>query len=286
MRKADPYNFAAAAAERVIREQGITSLPVDPVAIARSIGIDVQAKPASNAGVSGMLIRLNDQFCIAYATHIYSLGFRRFSIAHELGHYFLEGHVDAIFVDDSVHEFSRRLPIDDEVRARGRSLRGTVAYAEHIVLRGTSGRGRWPRGGREFGRYMLRLINGDGDPVHRMRPRTHCDRYQLGQQGRYAAMSRSLRDIDGIDWIRKNKPLPRDCVTRTLNIDPERVRRSDRAEGESALFGGDLRIKVSEDAIGLGGYGKTLTVLYGIEPPEEDDNDEKIIESWTPRHRR
>ena len=69
----------------------------------------------------------------------------------------------------------------------------------------------------------------------------------------YAAMSRSLRDIDGIDWICKDQPSPRDCVTRTLNIDPERVRRSDRAEGESAFrdwFGGDLRIKVSEEAIG------------------------------------
>jgi hypothetical protein len=109
-----------------------------------------------------------------------------------------------------------------------------------------------------------------------------------GNKVDYAAMSRSLRGIDGIDWIRKNQPLPRDCATRALNSDPERVRRSDRVESESAFqdwFGGDLRIKVSEDAMGLGGYGKTLTVLYGIELPEEDDNDDDIIESWTPRHR-
>jgi hypothetical protein len=105
-------------------------------------------------------------------------------------------------------------------------------------------------------------------------------------------MSRSLRDIDGIDWIRKNQPLPRDCITRTLNSDPERVRRSERVEGESAVqdwFGGALRNKVSEEAIGLGGYGKTLTVLYGIDLPEggEDDNDDdQLVESWTPRHRR
>jgi Zn-dependent peptidase ImmA (M78 family) len=32
------------------------------------------------------------------------LGFRRFTIAHELGHYFIEGHVDAIFSEGSVHE--------------------------------------------------------------------------------------------------------------------------------------------------------------------------------------
>jgi hypothetical protein len=37
--------------------------------------------------------------------------------------------------------------------------------------------------------------------------------------------------------------------------------------------------------MGLWVYGKTLTVMYGIELPEEDDNDDDIIESWTPRHR-
>jgi hypothetical protein len=107
----------------------------------------------------------------------------------------------------------------------------------------------------------------------------------------YATMSRPLRDIDGIIWIRKNQPLPHDCVTRTLNSNPERVKRGDRVEGESDFqdwFGGALRIKVSEDAIGLGGYGKTLTVLHGIELPEdsEDDNDEDVVKSWTPLHRR
>jgi hypothetical protein len=39
--------------------------------------------------------------------------------------------------------------------------------------------------------------------------------------------------------------------------------------------------------IGLGSYGKTLTVLYGIELPDEDDqDDDSLQESWTPRSRR
>ena len=286
MRKADPYNFAAAAAERVIREQGITSLPVDPVAIARSIGIDVQAKPASNAGVSGMLIRLNDQFCIAYATHIYSLGFRRFSIAHELGHYFLEGHVDAIFVDDSVHEShagflsTMKYELEADHFAARLLMPNTLFYA---ALRGVAD---GLAAVESLADTCCASLTATAIRYTECAPEPTAIVISSGNKVDYAAMSRSLRDIDGIDWIRKNEPLPRDCVTRTLNIDPERVRRSDRAEGESALFGGDLRIKVSEDAIGLGGYGKTLTVLYGIEPPEEDDNDEEIIESWTPRHRR
>ena len=39
--------------------------------------------------------------------------------------------------------------------------------------------------------------------------------------------------------------------------------------------------------IGLGGYGKTLTVLYGIELPDGDDqDDDSLQESWTPLFRR
>jgi hypothetical protein len=107
----------------------------------------------------------------------------------------------------------------------------------------------------------------------------------------YCAMSRALRDMDGIDWIRRGQPLPQNCATRQLSGNPERVRRGERTEGPSAFqdwFGRNLRSEVSEDAIGLGEYGKTLTVLYGIELPEEsdEDSDDEVIEAWPPRHRR
>lgn len=106
-------------------------------------------------------------------------------------------------------------------------------------------------------------------------------------------MSKALRECDGIDWIRKKQPLPMGSETRTFNSDPDKIRRADRMEGESSFqewFGGDLRLTVAEDVVGLGSYGKTLTVLHGIELPEDaediDEDEEKIAESWTPRFRR
>src|SRR5258708_11343233 len=104
---------AAPEANRVIRERNITKLPVDPMALARGIGIEVVAKPASAQGVSGMLIRHGNDFVIAYATHIDSPGFQNFSIAHELGHYFLEGHVDAVIGTDGVHQSHAGFSSDD-----------------------------------------------------------------------------------------------------------------------------------------------------------------------------
>jgi hypothetical protein len=62
MRKAGLYDQAAAAAERVIREHGVSTLLVDPMAIARNVGIEVKEKPASSGGVSGVLVRLGMSF--------------------------------------------------------------------------------------------------------------------------------------------------------------------------------------------------------------------------------
>ncbi len=53
-------------------------------------------------------------------------------------------------------------------------------------------------------------------------------------------------------------------------------------------FGGKRSIEISEDVVGLGRYGKTLTVLYDIDIPEAEDeeDEESLIESWTPRFKR
>jgi hypothetical protein len=90
-------------AEVLLRDEGITTLPVDPFAIAVSRDIEVRPKPDTAGGVSGMLLRHGDFFGILYATHIGSDGFQRFSIAHELGHFFLDGHIDHILPRDGVH---------------------------------------------------------------------------------------------------------------------------------------------------------------------------------------
>ena len=296
MRKADLYDQAAAAAERVIREHGISTLPVDPMAIARSIGIEVREKPASSGGVSGMLIRLGDlrlgdQFCIGCATHIRSAGFRRFSVAHELGHYFLEGHFEAIFADGPVHEsragflsnlkyeleadhFAARLLMPNALfYAALRGVGDGLAAVESLAATCCA----------SLPATAIRYTECVSEPVAIV--------VSSSNNIDYCAMSRALRDVDGIDWIRRGQPLPQTCTTRELNRNLEGVRRGERVEGASAFqdwFGGNLRREVSEDAKGLGEYGKTLTVLYGIELPEDndEDSDEEVIEAWTPRHRR
>src|SRR5208283_4564934 len=90
-------------AEAFLRTEGITTLPVDPFAIAASRDIVVKAKPDTAEGVSGMLLRHGNTFGILYATYVPSEGFHRFSVSHELGHYFLEGHIDHVLPQDGIH---------------------------------------------------------------------------------------------------------------------------------------------------------------------------------------
>src|SRR3546814_3179134 len=59
-------------AEAFLRDEGITTLPVDPFMIAASRDIEVKEKRDTTGGVSGMLLRHGDVFGILYATHIRS----------------------------------------------------------------------------------------------------------------------------------------------------------------------------------------------------------------------
>ncbi len=83
-------------AERLLQELEIDALPIDPFQIARRLDIELRPLPASAGGASGMLLHVNGQFGICYPTHIDSDGFKNFSVGHEIGHYRLPGHLDAV----------------------------------------------------------------------------------------------------------------------------------------------------------------------------------------------
>ena len=286
------YQMAMRKAENFLADKGISALPVDPVAVASSLGIVVQPKPTKSVGVSGMLVRHQDAFGIMYATHIDSEGFQRFSIAHEIGHYVLDGHVDHIFPSGNGHHESRAgfvSPDPFELEADH--------FAAGLLM---------PRP--QFRRKLLRL--GDGlDAVEGMAAdcRTSLTataiRYaettplpvavvlSTGSNVDYCFMSQSLRDFDSLDWLRKGQPLPTGVETDLFNNDPQNVLLARRNHADTDLrnwFGGPRSMPGTEETIGLGSYGRSLTVLtsnvFADDDPGEDDED--LQESWTPRFRR
>ena len=112
-----------------------------------------------------------------------------------------------------------------------------------------------------------------------------------GAQIDYCFISEALRALRGIDWIRKGQIVPRASATFAFNQNSGDVKAGKRTSGTSDLqdwFGGSRSIEVTEDIMGLGSFGKTLTVLYGFEVPDEDDEaeEESLVASWTPHFRR
>lgn len=110
----------------------------------------------------------------------------------------------------------------------------------------------------------------------------------------YCFMSDAMKSLPKLDWLRKGTPLPAGTATAALAADAARVTAGDRAIDEVDVrdwLGGPTRAAVSEEALGLGSYGRVLTVLtsgtIGQDGPDEDEDDEEsLVESWTPRFRR
>jgi Zn-dependent peptidase ImmA (M78 family) len=291
MKRSDPYLFAALQAEQVIRDRGIVALPVEPIAIAQELDIEVVAKPANNQGISGMLMRVGNSYGIAYATHLDNPGFERFSIAHELAHYFLPGHVDAVFDDHGIHESHAGFGSDNRYELEADHFAAALLMPRQMFSAALRRAGEGvPAIERLAGicktsltATAIRYTQCTSDPVAIV--------ISMGGTIDYCCMSEALRDCDGLYWIRKRQAVPRNTATFAFNRDPDKVRHAHRIEDESDLqtwFGGSHNIKLCEHIIGLGRFGKTLTVLHGIDLPDDqdEDDDQELTESWTPRFRR
>lgn len=92
--------------EQLAKQFGFEKPSIDPFKIAEEENIVVEAKAPDREGMSGCIVFTDDGVGIIYATHIRSEGFKRFTVAHELGHYFLDGHPEEILKTAPVH-FSR-----------------------------------------------------------------------------------------------------------------------------------------------------------------------------------
>lgn len=276
-------------AEQLLRELRIDNLPIDPFAVAHQLDIELRPLPASTGGASGMLLHVSGVFGIGYPTHVANEGFRRFSVAHEIGHYRLPGHVDAVLGADGQHYSKAGFRSTDRYEQEADQFAAALLMPSKLFAAaiGRAGDGLkaietlQAKCETSLEATAIRYAQTNRAPVAIVRSRADTIDY--------AVMSSPLKDFPGLDWIRKGTPLPAESVTATFNYDAENVARGRRVEGESSLqdwFNGPHRQVVVEEVVGLGNYGKTLTVLTGMESPDEIEDDEgDLEESWAVRFR-
>ncbi|WP_309491470.1 ImmA/IrrE family metallo-endopeptidase [Trinickia mobilis] len=262
-------------AEKLVKDEGL-SLPVDVLSLAASREITVVAKPASAQGVSGMLIRSGEQFAIAYATHIKSEGFQRFSVAHELGHYFLAGHPEAVFRNGEVHESRAGFASSDRYELEADHFAAGLLMPSHLFAAAS---GRYPDG--------LEAIRGLADECKTSLTASAIRYAELseaavaiiisrGSSVDYCFASSSMRGCKGYRHLKKDATVPRDSLTRGFNQNSKNVESAieDGADSELNLwFHVDDEIPAYEEVIGLGEYGRTLTVITADIPADDDERD-------------
>jgi len=281
--------------EALVRDLKIDSLPIDPFAIAADHDIVVEPKPDTEPGVSGMLLRHGDVFGILYATHIPNEGYQRFSVGHELGHYFLDGHIDHVLPDNGVHAshagFMSADPYELEAdnfaagllmpstmvrRALGRHASGLAAVESVAGLCRTS-----------LTATAIRYAELSQDAVAVV--------ISTGRTIDYCCLSDLMKSLPQLSWLKKGTPVPQGTATAKFNTNSERIANADHTEADIDIMdwlGGRKSVSATEEVIGLGRYGKTLTVLTCPSLVDEtykdeyEDEESGLEARWTPRFRR
>ena len=282
-------------AEQLLQDENLLELPVDLEALAQPRGIFIKEMDSAEEGVSGMLLRHGDTFGILYSTRIPNTGFQRFSIAHELGHFFIDGHLDQIPFDENMHSSRAGFVSSDHYE------READHFAAGLLMPTTLVRGVIDRASE--GLCGIEAVQQKANAsliaaaIRYIGLTDVAAAIIVSRDGRvdYCFMSETMRSLKEIAWLRKGTLIPSDTVTESILDKSEEEQREARAEGEvdiTTWFGGRRSVTAWEEVIGLGSYGRVLTVLICPDlvdeayMDEDEDSDEALEESWTPRFRR
>lgn len=269
-------------AEKLVRDERLT-LPIDVLSIASKREILVEPKPASVKGVSGMLIRVGNGFAIAYATHIKSEGFQRFSIAHELGHFFIEGHPETVFRGGRlVHESHAGFASGDQVELEADHIAAGLLMPSHLFK---AAAGRYSDGFEaieKLAELCKTSLTASAIRYAELTDAAIAIVMSSDSTVDYCFASQAMRRANGYRHLKKGTVLPKDSLTRAFNQDLSNIEAGKRDTDDTDVmdwFHTDAEIDATEEVVGLGEYGRTLTILTADIP---DDDDEDGDREWAP----
>jgi Zn-dependent peptidase ImmA (M78 family) len=268
---------AESEAENVITRYGFTALPICPFTIAKNADITVQPKDSVEPGVSGFLMRVGNTFGILYARHIANEGFIRFTVAHELGHYFLPGHPEQLFPNgDGLHRSRSGFISQDRHERQADQFASALLMPEKLFTKAIDKAGQgFPAiqslsalSKTSITATAIRFTKYTDDPVAVI--------VSSGTSVEYCFLSERLKDVKGLEWLKKGDLIAPGSTTAGFNKNPGNVSEARQDDGCCSLddwFDGAPQIEMNEDVVGLGNYGKTLTVLFTEEAIENEDDD-------------
>lgn len=278
-------------ASEVLAKRNISALPVDPLAIAEREGIPCEKISSASPGISGCLLKSADQFGIFYSDSFSSEGFRRFTVAHELGHYFLDGHCEHIFADGKIrHQSDSGFTSDDHCEREADTFAAALLMPETLFRTACSRVKPGLKAVETLAEQCVTSLTATAiryavlseDPIAVI-----CSE---NNRVKFSFMSETLKARRGLTWIKKHSGVPEETATARFNKDLKNVAQGKRVTSSSSMdawfdCGGSL--EVIEEVVGLGNYGRTLTVLWGesLPDPDEVENEENDLENMLPSDR-
>lgn len=281
---------ARRAARDLLQETGWTILPVDPLKIAADkrppIPVIERALPNEIHGACGMI---DGHFVIAISTSCPTPQHRRFTAGHELGHYHLDDHVEQMFaggiawVPSTGSHFQSG---SNQVEREADFFASELLMPESLVrplVRGPPAlrqvRSVASRCDVSFSAAAITVARLTGDPLAII----------VSKDGvvEWPAFSPAL---SAYPWARariKGEWAPRGSGAHRLGRDRSAVEEGAVIDDECRLCewfpGAPPNVEVVEESMGLGRYGRVLTVLRPGELPDPDDEQER--EWWGRRTR-
>lgn len=233
-------------------------------------------------GVYGALFRSGNSFGILVSTACPGDGHRRFTIAHELGHYYLPGHVQTLFpyegdgnaVSLGGHFRGRKNPLEVEADYFANELLMPERLVRPLIRRVGEGLKAISTLASEFRTSMsaaaIRYASITGEPVAVV--------ISLDGVIEWTTISATLWEYPWARGTMKKEWAPRGSGTRRLCHAADRVRRGEE-DSDSMLLcewlsGAPPSVQVIEEAIGLGIFGRVLTVLTAQDLPDPEDDDQ------------
>jgi len=251
-------------AVKILVQYQMNRLPVNPRVIAEKERIKIEPITDYEEGVSGMLIRSGEKYYILYATYLGNQGFENFSIAHELGHYFLEGHPEQIFQNSGIHKSVANFTSDSEIERQADTFAASLLMPENLFKDKLTEYEK----GLSCIEAMSRLCNTSLTATAIRYAQLTNDKIIaiVSTNGiiDYCCISNAVFNLKDIEIPKKGDKIPKGTATERFSTDSSLLFNQDPLYQET-----DFRDwlecrkskKAGEEAKGLGKYGKVLTVI-------------------------
>jgi hypothetical protein len=268
----------------VLQELKLGSLPVDPFEIAARKDILCQANSSLGSGISGCMMKVGDNFGIVYSTRFPSEGFQRFTVAHELGHYFMDGHVSHLFANgQNLHQSHSGFLSSDTHEKEADAFAAGLLMPKLAFQQAIGDAGEGIGAIEALASQCRTSLTATAIRLAELSPQPLAVLCSTASKVDFAVMSDTMRFNFRLTWPKRGAGIPSNSTTALLNSDETNVRTGRRMSGEASLadwFHAERDHQLNEEAIGLGEYGRTLTILWSdsfLDGDEHRTADEEYI---------